>query len=351
MRKRVAAKGRKGKSISPPRATDRSKRTVNKKKRGGERGKRASGGNETDDSGSVDSLTDTSSEEDEEYLRMRERLAQKEEFEDNDTCIIFSIIIFLAVFAVAIFFYWTALQGNSRNGGNGNMYRQRQRRGNQQVQDSEYQVSVSLNEFLEGSKKTITHQRQALCPVCTGQQLREEDCPDCKGHRVQMNQQRDFFSGRIHRTCYCQFDVDLTVDITPGLRDRDVVRLEGQGNRHPHAYPGDVVVHLLQREHSRFERIDHIHLKTKMQISLKEALLGFEKKIKHVNPKREVTVSRVDGTITGPNDIVRVPGKGMPLKEKSWSGQTHGDLMVEVAVRFPTKLSKETKEKFAQLFD
>ena len=62
MRKRVAAKGRKGKSVSPPRATGHSKGTVNKKKVEGERRKQTRGGNETDDSGSVDSLTDSASE-------------------------------------------------------------------------------------------------------------------------------------------------------------------------------------------------------------------------------------------------------------------------------------------------
>ena len=366
MRNRGAkAKRRKEKSASPPRATDRRSRgNVNTKKdssgRGGAKKKSASNRAESESeySDSLDSLIGSSSEDDGEELR-KERARLREQRgpegvyadDDDDTCAIVSIALFLVVFGVAIYAYWLMLQGQANGEGNGNMNRHRRRRGGRQVQASEYQVRVSLNEFLEGSKKTITHERQALCPVCTGLELQPEDCPDCAGHRVQVNQQRDFFSGRIHRTCYCAYNVDLTLDIQPGLHDRDIVRLEGQGNRHPGAHPGDVVVQLLEREHSRFERIDNIHLKTRMEISLKEALLGFEKEIKHVNPKRLVTVSRSGGTITKPSEIVRVPGKGMPLKEKAWSGQTHGDLMVEVSVRFPTKISKENKIKIAELFD
>ena len=56
--------------------------------------------------------------------------------------------------------------------------------------------------------------------------------------------QRDFFSGRIYHTCYCNYHVSLPVHVKKGMEHGDIIRLDGEGNRHPNAYNGDVVFQL-----------------------------------------------------------------------------------------------------------
>lgn len=76
---------------------------------------------------------------------------------------------------------------------------------------------------------------------------------------------------------------------------------------------------------------------TTFTISLKEALLGFEKRIKHLDD-HEVPVSR--GTVSQPGDIIRIRGEGMPVHQTS----ERGDLYVKLEIKFPDILTETQRE-------
>ena len=77
-----------------------------------------------------------------------------------------------------------------------------------------------------------------------------------------------------------------------------------------------------------------------MEITLKEALLGFSKKLKHLNGD-EIEVRTEPGEVTQPFSWKVIDRWGMP-KKGSWSG--YGDLHVQFIIKMPAQLTPEQKE-------
>ena len=75
---------------------------------------------------------------------------------------------------------------------------------------------------------------------------------------------------------------------------------------------GEVVFKLETLPHPVFERAGN-DLKATVKITLKQALLGFEKELKHLDGRR-IELSRV-GKITNPGQVERIVGEGMPVYE------------------------------------
>lgn len=82
-----------------------------------------------------------------------------------------------------------------------------------------------------------------------------------------------------------------------------------------------------------------------MEISLKQALLGFEKNLTHLDG-RQVTVNR-EG-VTQPGYIIKINGEGMPIHEKSGE---FGDLFVKIKVLIPSTLTENQKLLAENLFN
>jgi DnaJ family protein B protein 11 len=80
-----------------------------------------------------------------------------------------------------------------------------------------------------------------------------------------------------------------------------------------------------------------------LRITLQEALLGFEKQIKHLDD-HIVFVRKAD--VTQPGDIIKVKGEGMPIHQ---SGEK-GDLYIRIDIIFPTVLSEAQKLIAERLF-
>jgi DnaJ-class molecular chaperone len=66
------------------------------------------------------------------------------------------------------------------------------------------------------------------------------------------------------------------------MRAGDVVQFKGESEQGFDFYPGDVFVKLNEVAHPTLKR-DGIHLKTNIDITLKEAILGFERRINHLD--------------------------------------------------------------------
>jgi DnaJ family protein B protein 11 len=75
---------------------------------------------------------------------------------------------------------------------------------------------------------------------------------------------------------------------------------------------------------------------------LKEALLGFEKEIKHLDD-HIVTISK--NGVVQPGDIIKIRGEGMPIHQSSDTG----DLFVKIEILLPTELTEKQKESKLKL--
>ena len=74
----------------------------------------------------------------------------------------------------------------------------------------------------------------------------------------------------------------LHMNIEKGMRDGDSITFETMGEQRPKQIPGDVVFKLKLQKHKVFTRRGN-DLTIKDKITLRQALLGFEKKIKHLD--------------------------------------------------------------------
>merc|ERR1719330_1522495 len=102
------------------------------------------------------------------------------------------------------------------------------------------------------------------------------------------------------------------------------------GSQLPKKVPGDVSARVMIRPDSNFKRVGDDLLFT-MHISLYEALLGFERQVRHLDG-HIVTVKVDRGTVVRPHSGLEIAGEGMPLREDPTS---YGRLVVKFEIDFP----------------
>lgn len=109
--------------------------------------------------------------------------------------------------------------------------------------------------------------------------------------------------------------------------------------------PGDLEVHIVQKEHSLYTRIGgSLNLQTEMNISLKESLVGFVREIKLLNSEEIVKIEC--STVANYYESKRIENHGMKLDEN-----TYGDLLIKFNIRFPLVLSNESIELLKNMDD
>lgn len=134
----------------------------------------------------------------------------------------------------------------------------------------------------------------------------------------------------------------IRMTIRPGARDGQVLRIKGKGGKGKGTGdPGNLMVTIRLLPHRSFERIGN-DLKVQHQISLFDAVLGGETKVKTMDGKIKIRIPA--GTKN--NKTLRVKGKGMPVYGKP---NQSGDLLVQLQVEIPEKLTPAQKELFEKL--
>ena len=158
------------------------------------------------------------------------------------------------------------------------------------------------------------------CPACNGRGVVLEDpCRDCKGE------------GRVDRV------QTLEVEIPPGVDTGTRIRLAGKGEAGARgAPPGDLYIFIHVKRHALFER-EGTTLATRVPVTFTTAALGGSVDIPDLDGGTN-TVEIPVGIQSGKQ--LRVRGAGMPVLQ----GRGRGDLVVEIKVETPTKLSRKQKE-------
>ncbi|RAO73671.1 uncharacterized protein BHQ10_009683 [Talaromyces amestolkiae] len=131
-------------------------------------------------------------------------------------------------------------------------------------------------------------------------------------------------------------DITLEAKIKPGLRTGSKLKYKGVGDQEE---GGRQDVHLVvtEKEHPTLKRSGD-HLITTVDLTLKEALTGWERIVKTIDGK-SIRVSKPGPTQPGYEE--RFPGLGMPISKNPTD---RGDMVVRVNVKFPTTLTAEQKE-------
>ncbi len=244
--------------------------------------------------------------------------------------------------------------GQGFGGGQGGG-RQQQRRG----ADLRYDMEITLEEAFHGKSETINVEVSAACEPCAGTGAEPgtgvETCTTCAGHGKVRAQQGFFMVERVCPACHgagqkikspcrsCRGEgrVDkakaLKVDIPAGVDEGTRIRLTGEGEAGARGAPaGDLYIFLHVGRHAIFER-EGTNLFARVPVSFTTAALGGSIEVPGIDGQRtKITIP--SGIQSGRQ--LRQRGVGMPVL----NGRGRGDLVIQVDVETPTKLSARQKE-------
>ncbi|GGY97371.1 molecular chaperone DnaJ [Novosphingobium colocasiae] len=240
--------------------------------------------------------------------------------------------------------------------------RQQARRG----ADLRYDMEVSLDEAFHGKDTEITIEVSQTCEPCSGSGSEpgtgRSRCGTCNGHGKVRAQQGFFVVERACPTCHGRGEVierpcracggegrvdrpqTLEVTIPPGVDSGTRIRLSGKGEAGPHGAPsGDLYIFLHVRRHKVFER-DGTTLLTRVPITFTTAALGGSIEMPGIDGQA-IQLDIPAGIQSGKQ--LRKRGAGMPVLQ----GRGRGDMVIEIQVETPTRLTARQKELLRELQD
>jgi len=236
------------------------------------------------------------------------------------------------------------------------------RRGRQRGRDMEMLLVVSLLEVLTGAEKDLEVTRMATCSGCDGSGMKPgthmSRCGACQGtgevRRTQRNFLGTFVRSQICANCGGAGEVitepceecsgvgrvrlteELQVSVPAGVvrGDRLRVREKGEGGVRGGA-TGDLYVAIDVSPDERFER-DGTLLFTRVTVEMVDAALGTEVDLAVLDGEFKMKVPAG----TQPGDVLQAKGQGLPPRY----GGRRGDLLAQVEVAVPKKLSHDQKK-------
>lgn len=245
----------------------------------------------------------------------------------------------------------------------GGQRRGSQRSGPRRGADLRYVTEITLREVIEGADREIEFDTEEQCSSCAGAGAEKgsdvEVCSMCRG-QGQVVRSQGFFSmastcpqcqgegrivknpckpckgtGRARKKRKIQINIPAGVDTGTRLR----VTGEGQGG-FKGGSDGDLYVEISVKDDERFDRQGD-HLIGSIEVDYLQALLGADVEVETVTGEKTIQVPRG----TNPGETIKVPGEGIP----SLRGQRRGDMLLQVHVIFPEKLSSEEEEKLREI--
>lgn len=253
-------------------------------------------------------------------------------------------------------------------GGGGRSRGQRVRRGS----DMRVKVRLTLEEIATGCEKKIKVRKLVQCKSCNGtgsEDGRTETCPTCKGTGRTVRQQRGIF-GMMQvqaecETCHGEGQIIknkcakcngegvvrdeeiITISIPAGVAAGMQLTMQGKGNAAPHGgIAGDLLILIEEEQHKDFIRQDS-DLIYNLLLDMPTAILGGQIQIPTLSGDARITITPG----TQPGKVLRMRGKGLPRIDQYGRTYGTGDLLINVGVYIPEKLSKDERKLIEKLQD
>ncbi|MDD2411897.1 MAG: molecular chaperone DnaJ [Bacteroidales bacterium] len=247
--------------------------------------------------------------------------------------------------------------GSSRGGG-----RRVQRGSNLRVK-----VKLTLEEIAKGVEKKIKVRKQIVCSTCDGSGAKDRGsfhtCTTCNGSG-QVRRVTSTFLGQMQTTATCptcngsgnvitqkcsvcagngvvRGEEIVPIRLPAGVSEGMQLSVSGGGNAAPNGgIAGDLIVVIEEVKHELFER-DGNNLYLEHYIKFPEAVFGAQIEIPTLDGKARIKID--SGTQSG--KVLRLKGKGLP----ELNSYRTGDLLVNINVWTPKKVSKEEKEALEKM--
>jgi molecular chaperone DnaJ len=225
--------------------------------------------------------------------------------------------------------------------------------------DLRYDLEIALEDAYEGKEVDLRIDSTAQCEPCSGSGAKPgtsaRRCTMCDG-RGQVRASQGFFV--VERTCptcrgvgevisdpcdHCRGEgrvekqKSLQVKVPPGVDEGTRIRLSGEGEAGARGGPpGDLYIFIHVARHGLFQR-DGTTLFARCPVSFTTAALGGMIEVPGLDGARhEIKIPA--GIQSGKQ--IRQRGAGMPVL----SGRGHGDMVIQIEVETPTRLSAKQKE-------
>lgn len=257
-----------------------------------------------------------------------------------------------------IFSHINDLFGDMFGFGGGGRGRRRDPNGPVQGEDLRYDIRISFMEAVHGVNRQVEVTKRETCWTCEGSGARPghkpQVCPTCQG-RGQVIRSQGFFqvsttcprcngAGQVitdpcndcHGEGLLNRNKKVSIRIPAGVDTGSRMRLSGEGEGGRRGGPsGDLYVVIHVDEHEHFQR-DGQTIYLRLPVSMVRAALGCEADVPTIHGSAKLKIPA--GAQAGERFTLR--GEGVP----SLRGSGKGDMVVEIQVQTPTKLTKEQKE-------
>ncbi len=239
--------------------------------------------------------------------------------------------------------------------------RQQQSRGSRRGRDVETDVSLSFEEAVFGTGKTLHLTLDDECSHCKGTTVEPghemKTCQTCKGSGQQTRVMNTMF-GQIQQAVVCptcegrgqvpekvcsvckgkgteRKKQAVNLKVPAGIDDGATVRLRERGEAVATGAKGDLYVHIRVKPDKKFTREGDLIL-SEEEVDMIDATLGTEIEVETVDGPVRMKVPA--GTQSGTD--FKLSSHGVPHLR----GEKRGAHIVSLVVKTPTKLSKKQKE-------
>jgi molecular chaperone DnaJ len=231
--------------------------------------------------------------------------------------------------------------------------------------DLQTNMTVDFKDSIFGVEKELKVTKPSTCNTCKGDGAtpgtKLESCSQCSGSGVVKNIQRTILgsiatqqtcskcngSGKIpkdpcktcHGTGVVRDTRTIKLSVPAGIQNGETLRLSGMGEAIQGGPSGDLYVHISVTQHRTVQR-KGVDLYSTLDIKLTDALLGTEYSVETLDGPATITIPA--GTKIGSTVVIKE--KGVPLTKSK-----RGNFVVQLNIKIPEKLSKESKQLIEEL--
>lgn len=185
-----------------------------------------------------------------------------------------------------------------------------------------YDFPVDLEDFYTGKKYQLEVSRRGMCRCPFAGYL----CDKCHGRPTI----RENFT--------------LNLFLERGFEEGTTITFKNQGDTSVINGPGNIDIRFVSKKHKLFTR-NGPDLHITVDVTLKEALLGFKREFNHIDGTK-LTIESNELIQMG--DTIKIKGKGLP--KYLYPGE-YGDVIVHTNIQWPNNLTKDQKSQVVNILN